>query len=69
MKHLPLFGIVFSIMALAACNQHSQNTPGVPDSSEISTRESDTSLINNKPDSTKTPGPTIEKDTVQHKTE
>lgn len=71
MKNLKHIGIVIAIAALSACGAHqnSQDSQGVADSAEISTRESDTSLINNKPDSTNNLGPTIGKDTVQHKTE
>ncbi|UYQ93412.1 hypothetical protein MKQ68_25350 [Chitinophaga horti] len=69
MKSLTRIAIASAFITLGACHQNSQNTPGVPDSSEISTRESDSSLIHNKPDSSMTPGPTIEKDTVQHETE
>ena len=55
MKKLSFIAVVVAMAAFSACHQNSQNTPGTADSAEISTRESDTSLIHNKPDSTATP--------------
>ena len=52
MKNISFIAVLFSIAVLSACHQNSQDTHGTSDSAEISTRESDTALINNKPPDT-----------------